>query len=148
MSSRLLPLLLLAVATPALAALGGTADTVETDRRALAASRLPATAEAGFRVEELELGGTRVREYLTPQGVVFGVAWEGLIHPDLGTLLGSYASIWREADRRTPRAPGRRGRTVVAPHLVVETWGHMRHLQGRAYDPDLLPAGVTPDAIR
>jgi hypothetical protein len=145
---RLLALLYLAVATTASASLGGTADSVETDRRALSAERLPTVARTGYQVHEVQAGGTRVRQYVSPAGVVFGVAWEGLAHPDLDTLLGSYAAAWREADRQAPRSPGRRSRSVVAPNLVVERWGHMRHLQGRAYDPALLPPGVKADEIR
>jgi hypothetical protein len=145
---RLLLVLSLSVATPALAALGGGAASVEADRRALSASRLPTVAQAGYQVQEVEFGGTRVREYLSAAGVVFGLAWEGLTQPDLDTLLGAHAPAWREAERQAPRIPGRRSRTVMAPHLVVERWGHMRHVQGRAWDPDLLPAGVTADAIR
>jgi hypothetical protein len=143
-----LPVLFLAVATPALAALGGTVASVEADRKALAGIRLPTVARAGHQLHEVEAGGTRVREYVSDSGVVFGVAWEGLTHPDLDTLLGAYGPAWREADHQAARAPGRRHRAVVAPHLVVETWGHMRHVQGRAWDPDLLPPGVTADAIR
>jgi Protein of unknown function (DUF2844) len=148
MKRRLLALLCLMVATSARASLGGTADSVETDRRALSANRLPTAARTGYLVHEVEVGGTRVREYLSPAGVVFGVAWDGLAQPDLDTLLGPYAATWREADRLAPRSPGRRSRTVSAPHLVVEKWGHMRHLQGRAYDPDLLPPGLKADEIR
>jgi hypothetical protein len=143
-----LALLLLAASGPARAALGGTVESVETDRRALAASRLPSVAQALYQVHEIEVGGTRVRQYLSPQGLVFGVAWEGLAHPDLDTLLGPYAPAWREAEARAPRSPGRRAHTVTAPNLVVERWGHMRYVQGRAWDPALLPSGVSADAIR
>jgi hypothetical protein len=145
---RYLPaLLLLALALPAHASLGGTADSVEVDRKALTASRLPTVARTGYQVHEVEIGGTRVREYLSPAGLVFGVAWEGLTEPDLETLLGTYALAWREADRQTPRFPGHRARAVVTPRLVVERWGHMRHMQGRAYDPGLIPPGVRADEI-
>jgi hypothetical protein len=143
-----LGLLLLLLAPPARAALGGGLDSVESDRKALAATRHQAMAEPGYQVHELESDGLRVRQYLSPQGVVFAVAWDGLAHPDLDTLLGPYAAAWREADATAPRSPGRRARALTARNLVVEQWGHMRHLQGRAWDPALLPPGVTADAIR
>jgi hypothetical protein len=147
-SSVGLALALLSAATPAQAALGGTIDTIETDRQALRADRRSTVALPGYQVHELDSGGTRIRQYVSPLGVVFGVAWDGPAHLDLDALLGPYAVAWREADARTPRSPGRRARAVAAPNLVVEQWGHMRNLQGRAWDPALLPAGVTADAIR
>jgi hypothetical protein len=140
-------LLLLALASPTHASLGGTVDSVELDRKAFTASRLPTLARTGYQVQEVEVGGTRVREYLSPAGLVFGVAWEGLTEPDLETLLGTYAPTWREAVRQTARSPGHRSRAVVMPRLVIERWGQMRHMQGRAYDPVLLPPGVRADEI-
>jgi len=89
-----------------------------------------------------------VREYLSPSGQVFAVAWDGLTHPDLAVLLGTYADEYRAASRETPRVRGQRNRRVEAPHVVVEMWGHMRHLQGRAYAPSLVPPGVDLDEIK
>ncbi|HSB20716.1 MAG TPA: DUF2844 domain-containing protein [Anaeromyxobacteraceae bacterium] len=151
MRGRLQMLLLaaaLVAAAPARASLGGKADSVEADRKALSAARRATVARAGYTVEEVDTGAVRVREYVSPSGVVFAVAWNGLAHPDLDTLLGSYAAAWRQADRQVPRTPGRRSRAVRTPRLVVERWGHMRDWQGRAYDPALLPAGVSVDEIR
>lgn len=138
----------LASAAPARASLGGTADSVEADRKALGAARGATAQRAGYAVQEIETGGAAIREYVSAAGVVFAVAWNGLAHPDLEVLLGSRAADWRAADRATPRVPGRRQRTVAAPNVVVETWGHMRALRGRAWDPTLLPPGVKPDDIR
>jgi hypothetical protein len=151
MRQALLTLLIaatLAATSRAEASLGGNADSVEADRKTLAAARRPTIARAGYAVHEVDLGATRVREYVSPAGVVFAVAWKGLAHPDLTPLLGSYASTYREADRQTPRQPGRRYRQVRADRLVVERWGHLRNFQGRAYDPTLIPPGVALDDLR
>ena len=43
--------------------------------------------------------------------------------------------------------PGRHFRAVRGQRVVVERWGHMRSLHGRAYDPALFPAGVKIDEI-
>ncbi len=50
----LLPAAALAVAAPARASLGGTADSVEADRKALGAVRRAAVARAGYTVQEFE----------------------------------------------------------------------------------------------
>jgi hypothetical protein len=46
------------------------------------------------------------------------------------------------------RQPGRRHVTVKTDSVVVEKWGHMRNLQGRAYAPALIPKGVNVDEIK
>jgi hypothetical protein len=130
------------------ATLGESAGTVETDRKALSAVRGATTAHKSYTVYEINSSSTVVREYVSPTGVIFGIAWKGLVYPDLGPLLGSYASEYLEALRQTPRQYGRRSLKVKTDRVVVEKWGHMRDLQGRAYVPDLIPAGVSIDEIR
>jgi len=138
----------LGAAAPAMGTLGGSADSVEADRTTLSAVRRATGAQSSYSVQEIEVGATRVRQYVSRSGLVFGLAWDGLTHPDLDTLLGSYAAAWRAADRQVARSAGRRFVTVVAPEVVVEKWGRMRNLQGRAYAPALLPPGVGVDDIR
>ena len=134
---------------PGDAMLGGSADSVESDRIALSAVRGGTTMQNGYTVQEIDYGGTAVREYVSSSGVVFAVAWNGIRHPDLTALLGSYTGEYRQALSNTPRQPGARNRSVVsAAGVVVERWGHMRNMQGRAYAPDLIPPGVGLDEIR
>jgi Protein of unknown function (DUF2844) len=130
------------------AALGESADSVESDRKALSAVRRAATTLDAYTIQEVKSDAATVREYVSSSGVVFAVAWNGLSHPDLTPLLGSYAGEYKKALRQTRRTPGRRHLQVKAERVVVEKWGHMRNLQGRAYDPALIPQGVSVDEIK
>ncbi|QWV99321.1 DUF2844 domain-containing protein [Geomonas nitrogeniifigens] len=132
------------------ATLGETAQTIARDSKELSGALLKSTNRASYRVQSIASGttATTVREYVNPSGVVFAVAWNGLVHPDLHVLLGNYHDDYRKALSGTPRRQGRRGLKVMTRRMVVETWGHMRNLQGRAYLPELLPEGVSLDEIR
>lgn len=134
-------------ARPARAALGEGAASVDEDAKVLAASRGGTSEHGLYRVETVTSGSGTMREYVSASGVVFAVAWNGVAHPDLRPMLGSYAGEYESALARTPRAPGRRHQQVTTGRLVVEKWGHMRDLHGRAYAPALVPAGVSLDEI-
>jgi hypothetical protein len=137
-----------ALAVPAQAALGERADSIAADEAALAAARGQADARSAFRVERLDSAARTVREYVAPSGVVFAVTWEGLSPPDLSAVLGAYAEPVRRALAQGGGQGGRRAHRIEAEGAVVETWGHMRALRGRAYVPALVPAGVALDEIR
>lgn len=148
-----LPLLILAVlaawlsATAATASLGDLEDSIETDRASISGRRAPPEARAGCTVHEVTADAVTVREFTAPSGVVFGVAWNGISTPDLTQFFGSYAAEYSDA-AKSARIPGRKGLTVRTNRIVVERWGHMRNLQGRAYVPALVPPGVNVDEIR
>jgi hypothetical protein len=153
--------------TPAQAALGGGSDSVEADRRAMHAptntpqsqrlaieaaaapsSSSTSNASAAYSVSTLESGTITVREFLTPQGTVFGVAWNGLTTPDLSQLLGSHYDEY-QAEAAKSRSPGHRNSHAVRTEkLVVEASGHMRDQRGRAYLPGEVPSGVSLDDIK
>jgi len=130
------------------ATLGGSADSVESDRTALAAVRHSETPGTGYTVHEFAYNGTTVREYVSPQGIVFAVAWNGNRSPDLTTLLGSYANEYQNALQNTPHQPGVRHSSIMSDNVVVQRWGQLHNLQGRAYAPALIPTGVTIDEIK
>jgi hypothetical protein len=133
---------------PGNATLGQTADSIESDRIALSAVRGGTTAQNGYTVQEIDYGAAAVREYISASGIVFAVAWNGIRHPDLTALLGSYTGRYQQTLDNTPRRPGVRHLAVKADGVVVEKWGHVRDLRGRAYAPDLIPPGVTIDEIK
>ena len=139
----------LATAQQVQAGLGGSADSVASDRKALSAVQRAATVHNGYTVQEFASDATSVREYVSPSGIVFGIAWNGLAYPDLTPLLGAYNGEYQEALQQTPRQPGhRRYQAVRTDRVVVEKWGNMRNLQGRAYAPALIPPGVSIDEIK
>jgi hypothetical protein len=138
--------IMLALSAAAHAALGGIEATVETDRAAANAT-MRTQPGARFTVHELQApSGTTVREYVSPAGVVFGVAWQGPSMPDLRQLLGPYFDryVAAMAARRTRRSPV----YVQLPDLVVQSSGHMRAFAGKAYLANGLPQGVAAQEIR
>ena len=135
-------------APPAHAVLGESAESVASDCATMGAVRGATTVRNGYTIEEVVSDSTTIREYIAPSGIVFGIAWNGLVNPDLSKLLGNYAGDYDEAQRTTPPAPGKRSYQLRTNRLVVEKWGHMRNLQGRAYAPALIPTGANADEIR
>ena len=130
------------------AALGGSADTIATDSKALKGVHRATSIRSGYTVEEVVSDATTVREYVSPSGVVFGIAWNGYMHPDLTQLLGSYSGEYSAARQKASRSFGRKRQQLATDSIVVEKWGHMRNLQGRAYVPGLIPTGVNVNEIK
>jgi uncharacterized protein DUF2844 len=128
------------------AALGGTDATVQADQAQLAAT-IRTMPSARYTLHELKAAsGTTVREYVSPAGTVFGVAWAGPSLPDMRQLLGAHFDEYAAAlaARRTRRAPV----LVQLPTLVVQSSGHMRAFTGKAYLPQGLPQGVAASEIQ
>jgi len=102
---------------------------------------------ASYIVHEIKApSGTTIREYVSPAGSIFAVAWDGPVLPDLRQTLGDYFGRYTAA-AATGQA-GRRQIEVREPDLVVQARGHMRAFSGRAYLPQAMPEGVTPDDLR
>jgi hypothetical protein len=132
-------------ALPVQAALGGPEATVEADRLQVAGTARVLRSPA-YTVHELQTpSGTVVREFVSPAGTVFGVAWQGPTMPDLRQVLGAYFEPYAQAaTQRRAHGP----LTVAQPGLVVHSGGHMRAFVGRAYIPQAVPPGVDAAAIK
>ncbi len=142
-------LVILALCLPSFAELGGYADSVEVDRARMKAST-KVTQNKVYAVHEITTPTkTVVREYVGPDGRVFGVAWQGPFLPDLSQIFGSYFQQYADSVKAEHRGySGRRPVDIRHPGLVVQGGGHMLGHFGRAYVPTMLPEGVSSDAIR
>ena len=150
MSVSVSVLLLMAALVPAAwAALGQPAPTVERDRMMMKGQRQTRTA-AGYSVDTLTVAGMQINEYVSPDGVVFAVAWKGVGMPDLRLLLGEYFDDYRTGIAQArARAPHVRGPVRMKnDRVVVERAGHSRAMWGRAYLPSHIPAGMLPQDIQ
>jgi hypothetical protein len=128
------------------AALGGEQATVADDQAHMKAT-IRTTQTAAYTVHELRAAtGTAVREYVSPAGKVFAVAWQGPFLPDMKQVLGAYFEQFARA-ARAPRK-GHGPLSIIEPGLVVQSAGHMRAFRGRAYIPEMLPADADVESIR
>jgi hypothetical protein len=132
------------------ASLGGTVSTVEADRVRMKSALIGIDQRGTYTVHSLQSPtGTAIREYYGPNGIVFGVAWQGPWQPDLRQLFGDYFDRYQAGVQRARRARATRGRVAIDDGtLVVKIGGHQRSIAGVAYVPQLLPAGVDPRVIK
>ena len=133
------------LSTSCFAALGGDVSSVVADQAQMKAQRR-ITQTTAYSVHEMQSQtGPTVREFVSPQGKVFGVAWQGQTLPNFQQVLGSYyGEFGKNAPRRRTHGPI----TVQTPNLVIQSGGHMRALTGRAYVPAMMPNGVKVDEIK
>jgi len=134
------------------AALGGDVVSVKADQQEMRATRA-VQANEKYSVHEITAPyGTVVREYVSPDGKVFGVAWRGPFLPDLQQLLGSYyAQFVQGAQDAKAAEPGRSRNLplkVDRSELVLHSGGHTRAYAGHAYVPGMIPSGVDAQEIR
>jgi Protein of unknown function (DUF2844) len=112
-------------------------------------ARVQSSQHSGYMLHEIQSAtGTTVREYVSPAGTVFAVAWKGAFAPNLRQLLGSQFEPYQQA-MKTPSGRASHGpATIRLPNLVVQLSGHMGDYFGRAYIPEKVPAGVSLELIR
>ena len=135
------------MASPAMAALGQAPSRLVAAAPASGVRMLaiaPSARAGSHTVQETKLeNGTIVREFATPAGLVFALAWQGPVLPDLDVLLGGYFNTFKLETEQT-RLMGRLGSPVnmAREGLVVRSNGRMRNFFGHAYVIDLIPADV------
>jgi hypothetical protein len=126
------------------AGLGKPEASISSDQAALEGLHEITPAQGYSRHEIRMSSGTTVREFAA-DGVVFAVAWDGPVRPDLKQLLGDYY----EAAVSAAHARHGHGPLVIrTPEVVLESSGHMRAFQGRAFLPGRVPPDVPLSVIR
>jgi len=139
--------LLAALATPALASLGGSVTAVPGEAARMKAA-VRVAGHDSYSVHEMKTPqGTVVREYVGPAGVVFAVTWHGPFNPDLQQLFGNYWQQYLTASAIYP-SHNHRQQVINEPGLVVQRSGRMRAFSGRAWIPGMLPQNVSAADIK
>ncbi len=148
LAAALLPL----AAAPAHAVLGETMTLPSAGRAQAAAAPRTALPVGVQMIERASGDGGAIREYVSPQGIVFAVAWNTRFKPRLDTLLGRYHEGYAAAASQALTRPGRAGiqrqATLQSTDLVVQSTGFLNTFKGRAWVPSLLPAGFDPATLR
>lgn len=139
-----------ALCTPAArAVLGEDLASVQADALRLGAARRASNGPL-MQVQTLQWpdGGT-VRQFATPQGRVFAVAWNTRAKPRLDALLGTHFTAYAEGGRRAQaqRAGVAHAVRVEQGDLVVESTAHLNAHRGLAYLKSQWPAGLSRDAL-
>jgi hypothetical protein len=130
---------------PAWAVLGQSRDSIRSDAQSLKGT-LTTTEMSGYSVHQIQRNdGVVLKEFVSPEGKVFGISWRGPSMPNLSQLLGSYFPAFHEANQSTNR---RGPLSIHAGPLVVETGGHPRAFRVRAYVVNLLPRGISEDVVQ
>ena len=141
-------LILVLAQIPAWAVLGQTEASVTTDQQRMKTEDRVQTF-ASYRVHQLTTtNGPTVREYVSPQGVVFGVAWQGRFMPNVNQLLGTYVENLQTATADQTRIQRRRGITVKTSDFVYSNFCHLQNCTGRAYVPGFVPSNVSAEVVR
>jgi hypothetical protein len=102
-----------------------------------------------YKLHELtNTEGAVVREYVSPEGTVFGITWHGRSTPDMNQLLGNYVNNFETATRDQTQIRQRRGITIKTNDFFYTNFCRMGVCTGSAYAPKLLPSNVSVEVMR
>jgi hypothetical protein len=133
---------------PAWAGLGQPEASVTSDQLHMKSEHRVQDFQA-YKVHELaNTEGAVVREYVSPDGTVFGITWQGRSTPDMNQLLGNYVNNFQTATRDQTQIRQRRGIAIRTNDFVYSNFCRMGVCSGSAYAPKLLPSNVSAEVMR
>lgn len=149
MKSILTALLMLMMGSfPAWATLGQIEGSVNVDQQHLRSEDLVKTLQS-YKIHQLTTtNGVVVREYVSPKGLVFGVAWQAPFMPDMHQLLGDYVTTLQTATKAQTQILHHRSLIVKTNDFVFVNAGRLRFFTGRAYVPSLIPSNVSVEVVK
>jgi hypothetical protein len=133
---------LLAMA-PAFAGLGEAESSINADSMRMHARRTVAMTQQ-YSVNELQSAdGSRVKQYVSPSGIIFAVSWHTLYKPNLSSMLGPSFQNYAQAAQQAARRPGiQRHFRHESLDLVVQATSHLNVFSGFAFRQSMLPRGL------
>ena len=149
MNAALASLLVLILgAAPVWAVLGQSESSVSLDQQVLRGTNREEVRQ-GYKLHQITTAdGGVVKEFVSPAGLVFGVAWQSPHLPNLQQFMGSHMAELQVALQSRTHRPGGGPLIVRTDQLVFVSGGHMRAFHGYAYVPALVPSDVAPEEVR
>ena len=147
-------LLLALLPGPARAVLGEAAASIQADQVRSHAQHRQAPLQLSSQAHVLQRAdGSRITEYVGPDGRVYAVSWQGGLKPDLAALLGRHyaayqAGVAGSAANPSGRRVMRRTMEIRQGDLVVRERTNLNLHAGIAYLASQVPAEIAPDALR
>jgi hypothetical protein len=118
------------------------------DAQALLSATQKVRETAFYSIYETKSEGYTLKEFVSKEGIVFGLAWKGQQPPDLNSLLGkTQRQAYQKTLKQNPRPRGRYLSSIRTGDIVVETGGHMRAVGGRAYLTSKIPQEISPSDV-
>ena len=135
-------------ACPAFAALGEHESTICAESVRMHAQRA-VSAKPAYSITDLRTGdGSKVRQYISENGMVFAVSWNTLYKPDLSTLLGvTYSAYVAAAHNAAKRQGIQRNFRHESLDVVVQSTSHLNIFSGFAFRLSMLPKGFNLNTI-
>lgn len=141
--------LVLRFCLPSFAELNGDVSSIQTDREHMggALSSRPSFGSTTYEIRDPN--GNVIREFVSPAGRVFAVAWEGRFIPEMDRLLGGvFQEYSRAVHSEYPSHNWRQPLFIRTSTLSFESGGHMGWYYGRAYVPSEAPNDFPIEEIR
>ena len=133
---------------PSWAELNGNVSSVETDRAQVGGLLSSRSSYDSTIYEIKDPNGTVIREFVSPKGRIFAVAWEGRFVPEMKFLLGGlFQDYARAVHSEHPNHGWRQPLFIHTPTLAFESLGHMGWYYGRAYVAAEIPNGFPMEQI-
>jgi hypothetical protein len=130
------------------ASLGAAENSIDADQMRMGA-RHHVDVTQQYSVHDLQTAdGSRVRQYVASNGLVFAVSWHTLYKPELSALLGQSYAGYAGAAQVAARRPGiQRSFRHEAMDLVVQSGSHLNVFSGFAYRRSMVPRGLSLQQI-
>jgi uncharacterized protein DUF2844 len=133
---------------PTWASLGQSEASVTADQQRMKSEDRVQSLQA-YKVHQLtSANGTTVREYVSPQGLVFGITWQGRFMPDMNQLLDTYVNNLQTAPPARTQIRHLRGLSVNTSDFVYSNFCTMQICKGSAYVPGLVPSDASVKVMR
>jgi len=129
--------------------LGGDVASIDKDALALHASHNVMRASAVSVQHELKTQSVTLHQYLGQDNKVYAVAWRGVQHPDLKTVLGDYYAGYLTAiGQLQSRKIRTRAAVIEVGNLHVEVGGHPGLVFSHVWLIDRIPVGTSTNDIQ